>query len=113
MRMKCIVGYNRGMIGLLFGANCIAAIGLVFRWSQIPPQLPLFYSLPTGEDQLVEWWMIFLLPLLMNGLVVLNLVIASRISIQNVFAQSLLRYANYAVMFLCTYVFLRIIFMVT
>ncbi len=101
------------MIGLLIGANCIAAIGIALRWSALPPQIPLFYSLPTGEDQLVEWWMIFILPLLMNILVICNMFIASKISLQNIFDQSVLRYTNYAVIFILLYVFLRIIFLVT
>lgn len=105
--------YNSGMIGLLIGANCIVAIGIALRWSVLPPQVPLFYSLPTGEDQLVEWWMIFILPFLMNILVLLNLFIASRISIQNMFVHSVLRYTNYAIILTLVYVFLRIVFLVT
>lgn len=105
--------YNRCMIGLLIGANMIMAIGFAIRWNRLPSQIPLFYSLPGGEDQLVEWWMIFLLPILMNALVILNRTIMGKISVQNTFIRSLLTYANYAIMLVCGYVFLRIIFLVT
>ncbi len=31
----------------------------------LPPLVPLFYSLPTGDEQLANKWLLFLLPLIM------------------------------------------------
>lgn len=35
---------------------------ILFSWSFLPPQVPFFYSLPWGEEQLVRPAMLFLLP---------------------------------------------------
>lgn len=35
--------------------------GLIFQWAKLPPQIPLFYSLPWGEGWLIDkskLWMI-------------------------------------------------------
>jgi len=78
----------------------------------IPPQIPLLYSLPIGEDQLVEWWMIFIIPIIMNGFYLLNSFIYNRFFFQEQFERSLLRYVNMAVIGICTYLFIRIVVLV-
>lgn len=35
---------------------------LVFFWSKLPPQIPLFYSLPWGEEQLASPVSVLILP---------------------------------------------------
>lgn len=101
------------MIGLLIGSNLIQLGVYILKMRTVPPQIPLFYSLPVGEDQLVEWWMIFLIPILMNGLYILNTFIYHRYFHREVFEQSLLRYINITIIGVCTYLFIRIIFLVS
>ena len=43
----------------------------LFTW-QLPPQIPLYYSLPTGESQLADKNMFILIPLLSVGIIVIN-----------------------------------------
>jgi len=101
------------MIGLLLSSNLIQ-IGIYFlRMHTIPPQIPLFYSLPIGEDQLVEWWMIFLIPILMNILYVVNTFIYTTYFHRQDFEKSLLKYVNMMIIGICTYLFIRIILLVS
>jgi hypothetical protein len=39
-------------------------ISLIIFWGKLPPQSPLFYSLPWGEQQLADSKTLFLLPLI-------------------------------------------------
>jgi len=45
-------------------------------FSRLPPQLPLFYSRPWGEEQLVEPLFLFLPLIVAGGFLVLNLALA-------------------------------------
>lgn len=49
---------------------------LIWRWNMLPPQMPLFYSLPRSEDQLGTPLMFLLLPLLSIILFVFNFLLA-------------------------------------
>ena len=101
------------MIGLLIGSNLIQLGVYVLRMHTIPPQIPLYYSLPAGEDQLVEWWTIFLLPILMNGLYIFNSIIYNRYFHRESFERSLLKYVNMVIIGICTFLFIRVIFLVS
>ena len=101
------------MIGLLVSSNLIQIGVYILRMHTIPPQIPLFYSLPVGEDQLVEWWMIFIIPFLMNVLYLTNTFIYSKYFHREDFERSVLRYMNMGVVAVCTYLFIRIIFLVS
>lgn len=101
------------MIGLLISANLIQLGMYLVRMRSIPPQIPLFYSLPVGEDQLVEWWMIFIIPLLMNGLVIANTLLLRRFFLQDPFTRSVIRHTNTVLMLIGTYIFIRIVLLVS
>lgn len=79
----------------------------------IPPQIPLLYSLPVGEDQLVEWWMIFIIPFLINALYMINAIIVRKFFPQEQFVKSLIKYANTAIVIIGTYIFLRVLLLVS
>ncbi len=112
--MMLIMRYNGAiMIGLLLSANLVVLGTYLLRMHTIPPQIPLLFSLPVGEDQLVEWWMIFVLPIIMNILVIFNTFIYNRFFFQQPFVRSLFRYTNIAIIGMCTYIFVRIIFLVS
>jgi len=101
------------MIGLLLSANLVMIGSYLLHMKTMPPQIPLLYSLPIGEDQLVEWWMIFIIPMIMNIFYILNSFIYNRFFFQEQFERVLLRYTNIAVIGICTYLFIRIIFLVS
>lgn len=107
------IRYNTLMIGLLLSANLIMIGSYLFNMKTIPPQIPLLYSLPIGEDQLVEWWMIFIIPIIMNVFYLLNSYVYNKFFFQEQFERVLLRYTNIVVISICTYLFIRIIFLVS
>lgn len=52
--------------------------GLLFiKLNNLPPQLPLYYSLPWGESQLASASSVFLLPILSLGILLINQFIAT------------------------------------
>jgi len=89
------------------------AVAYLLKMRSIPPQIPILYSLPIGEDQLVEWWMIFTIPFLMNALYLVNSAILKRFFPQEQFVRFLIKYANTAVVIISTYIFLRILLLVS
>lgn len=101
------------MGGLLIGSNILMALVMVWKFQALPPQIPLFFSLPTGEDQLTEWWMIFLIPLLINALFFLNTSIQNTLFANNTFTRSFIRYLNGALIVVGSFLFIRIILLVT
>lgn len=50
---------NRVVLLLFIGSILL----ILLRWRSLPPQIPLFYSRPWGEEQLVHPAWLFLLPL--------------------------------------------------
>lgn len=66
------------VIGVLVWLTGLSWFGL--SWNRLPPEMPLFYSLPRGEQQLVsKGW--FLVVLLISGVVFgFNLLLASWIA---------------------------------
>lgn len=53
------LGLRLGFLGL--GASLLL---LAATWHKLPPELPLLYSRPYGQDQLINYWQIWLLPLI-------------------------------------------------
>lgn len=48
----------------------------IWRWNRLPPQLPLFYSLPRSEDQLGTPLMFLILPFLSVFIFAVNFLLA-------------------------------------
>lgn len=101
------------MIGLLISSNLVMVVTYLVKMRSIPPQIPLLYSLPIGEDQLVEWWMIFTIPFLVNALYIINTVVLNKFFPQEQFVRSLIKYANTTIIIIGTYIFLRVLFLVS
>lgn len=76
----------------------------------IPPQLPLFYGLPTGESQLTSSWGILTAPVTSIAISVVNLFIVSRV--ENVFYKKVLVISSFLIATLVTITILKIIFLV-
>lgn len=101
------------MFYLLIGCDLLTIGISIWKFSTLPPNLPLFYSRPWGEDQLVDWWMIFLLPLIMNGFFFLNFFIYKKFFKENLFIRKILDYFNIFLIISLTLVFIKIIFLVS
>lgn len=101
------------MFYTLIIGNLVMAALFIFRYSTLPPQIPLFYSKQVGEDQLAEWWMIFIIPILLNVFVIVNDFCSQRFFPGNAYVRRLLYYVNFALIISFTFIFLKILFLIT
>lgn len=101
------------MLYVALAAHVLMASTYIWRLPKIPPQLPLFYSLQSGESQLGEWWMLFILPILMDIFLLINFIILKKYFTQSKFAHKLIVYFTSFVMISFTFIFIKILLMVT
>lgn len=101
------------MIYALLLADLLMAGSFAWLFSQLPPQIPLFYSRPWGEDQLVDYWFIFILPFLLHVFIFLNIYLYNRFFLPNQLVKKIMDTANWLFIVLCTLIFLKIIFLIT
>lgn len=100
------------IIGLI-AANVIMAAAFGIGFFRLPPQLPLYYSRPWGEDQLADLWFIFIIPFLMNLFVFINRWIMKRFFTDKPFPVRLFTFFNWGLIIVATATFIRIILLVT
>lgn len=99
---------------LAFAAMFIFSISLiVLKWSELPPEVPLYYSLPWGEKQLGSPWELSILPTLSASIFITNLLITFFLAKDNKLAIKLLIATALFVVALLTYSLVRIIFLVS
>lgn len=101
------------MIYLLIAANLVMGGVFIWRYPTIPPQLPLFYSRPVGEDQIVDYWLIFLLPFLMNMFFVINNFLSKHLFPNNYLITKLIKIINGFLIIGFSLVFFKIILLVS
>lgn len=85
----------------------------LFKFQNLPPQIPLFFTLPWGEDQLVDVWFIFLLPLLSNSLFFFNDFFYKKLFAGNDLVKKVFELLNGFIILAFTFIFLKIILLVT
>lgn len=97
-----------------FGAAMLgfAVVGL-WKWSSLPPQLPLFYSLPRSTEQLGTPVTLLLLPTLSLLFFIINFLIAAVIYNRKRLAAMLLVITATVVSFLLLVTYIKIVFLVT
>lgn len=98
---------------ILLAGNIIMFGLLGLRYSTLPPQIPLYYSRTWGEDQLVDWWMILMLPLFFNLLYFLNTIIYRKFFSGNIFVKKIIDYLNVFLAVSITFIFVKIILLVS
>jgi len=85
----------------------------IWKYSALPPQLPLFYSLPRGASQLGNTVEIFILPLLAICFTAVNYYLASMMYRKERLAAIFLCTASLTISLLLLITFAKIIFLVT
>jgi len=101
------------MIKLLIGADILSALVFGWRFSNLPGQIPLYYSRPWGESQIVDFWFIFLLPILMNLIFFFNVFFINKFFKGNNTIENIFKAVNICLIVGFTGIFLRILFLVT
>lgn len=87
-------------------------IGL-WKWKSLPPELPLYYSLPRSSDQLGIPLTLLLLPAISLFLFALNLIFASLIYEKSKLASDILAITGLVASSLLLITYIKIIFLVT
>lgn len=107
------VKYNSSMVYALIGCDIIMGAVFFWRFPTMPPQIPLFFSHSQGEDQLGEWWMIFLLPVFLNVFIFINKLVFRAFFKGNVFVEKVFYYLDLFLIVTFTLIFLKIIFLIS
>lgn len=84
----------------------------VIKINVLPPQVPLYYSLPGSDQQVVQVYYIFLLPIFSLVFISINSFISSKL-LTDEFPRKIARYMNYFVIGIMFYTFIRIIALVS
>jgi len=90
----------------------VMAILIVGVYLRLPPQIPLFYSLPLGAEQIADTWFIALVPLVALICITMNSIIYNHLLEKNDFTSQMVKVSNYAIIMGAFYIFIKIIFRV-
>ncbi|PIQ73753.1 hypothetical protein COV58_00770 [Candidatus Roizmanbacteria bacterium CG11_big_fil_rev_8_21_14_0_20_36_8] len=101
------------MIKLLALADVLIVSLFAIKFNSLPVQIPLLYSNPWGEAQIVDVWYIILIPVIMNLIYFANSYLVKRLFSHKHIFESLFWYSNLIFIIGFTGVFFKIIFLVT
>jgi len=97
-------------------AACLWGLSLIFlllKWRGLPPQVPIFYSLPWGEEQLGNPIFLFLLPLSSLFFGILNYLLAIWSFRDYPLASKILIWLSVLITLLTTIALVKIILLIT
>lgn len=97
----------------LIAANLLMLAVLVLKFSNLPPQIPLFYSKAVGEDQLADTWLILILPFFMNFLYFLNIFLNKKLFESDEIVKKVFNYLDIFIIVSFTFIFAKIVLLVT
>jgi hypothetical protein len=100
-------------IKIQFFSFIVLVVFFVFKSNHLPPQIPLYYSKTEGEEQIVDSFMIFLLPIVSFLFVFLNNYFLNKYFSENKFLQSIFYYINLFIIFLTSFIFITILLLIT
>lgn len=98
---------------VLIGADLILVAVTGFLYRRIPPEVPLYYSKPWGDQQLADNWQLIMLPFLMHLFVLGNMFVAKKWFSEVVVVQKMMFWANIVTIALFTFVSIKILSVVT
>lgn len=98
-------------INLAFIFGQLALIAAV--WQSLPPQLPLFYSRPWGEEQLTSPIGLLLLPGLSSLIMLVNLFLPTLVPQQERLTTQILTSASTIFSLACLLTLIKIVFLVS
>lgn len=70
--------------------SIISTLGIVWFKDVLPAKVPMFYSLPWGQSQLVSPNTLFLLPILAVGITIVNILISKQLHASQLILKQLL-----------------------
>ena len=109
LRDNLIITLVKCFIVIIIG---FAGIGL-WKWQYLPPQVPIFYSLPRSSEQLARSIFVFILPLFSMVFFSVNFFLASIFYEKEKLASLFLIISSTVTSFLLFITFLKIILLIT
>ncbi len=98
-----------GIFSIIF---VVALFILSYSWKKLPPEIPLFYSLPWGEDQLAQKSSLSFLLFSTLGLSIANFVLITCCYKKETLATKILAWSAVFIMTLTTITIAKIIFLI-
>jgi hypothetical protein len=103
----------RNLILLQLSAVLIQPIMLLWKFSQIPDQIPFYYSRPRGIDQLAPNIILFILPIINFTLICIHTLFANKFYKQQLLASYFIISSSLITTILLLISFLRVIFLIS
>lgn len=91
----------------------IFLIIFIWKWKSLPPDLPLFYSLPRGNSQLGSPLLLLLLPGFSLLVFIINLVLSALFYSEENLIAKLLMITGFTVTMLFLITFIKIVFLIS
>jgi len=85
----------------------------IFNFSKLPPEVPLFYSRPWGEEQLALNWQLAILPALSLIIFLVDLILAAKLYSQESLLAQILVWSSTIFSLLTTITLVKIITLIT
>lgn len=101
------------MFNLLITANILMIMTFILKLKTLPPQIPLFYSRPWGENQLADTWIIFIIPLILNFLYIINSFLYKKFFLGNELIKNIFAYLDLLLIIGFTFIFIRIVLLIS
>lgn len=101
------------MLNLLITGNILMITTFILKLKTLPPQIPLFYSRPWGENQLADTWIIFLIPLILNFLYIINGFLYKKLFLGNDLIKKIFGYLDLLLIIGFTFIFIRIVLLIS
>lgn len=97
----------------VIGFTVLSLLTILWRWNRLPPQVPLWYSLPWGGSQLAQPLFLFILPIGALLIYFLNMVIAMYLTADYLIFTQILYLSSFLVSSLSFITLIKILFLVT
>lgn len=101
------------MLYAIIGSDILMALVFGLSLSHLPPQIPIFYSRQWGEDQLIDTWLIFMLPLISHIFIFINSYIYNKIFLPDQFFKRIIDGVSWFVLVASAITFIRIILFIS
>ncbi|MBI2641494.1 hypothetical protein HYW87_02760 [Candidatus Roizmanbacteria bacterium] len=94
-------------------SNALMVMFFAWKFTKLPPQIPIFYSKPTGEDQLADVWMLIIFPIILNALFFFNIFIYRKFFTEHAIVKKIIHYFNLFLTISITAIFIKIVTLVS
>lgn len=96
-------------IAVVFFTVIVALVKL----PSLPPQIPLFYSLSSGQSRVVDSYMMLVLPIIAILFLLFNKFVLAKLAEDNDLTKSILRFTNIGIVILLSLICVKILLLVT